>query len=1032
MSGKKNFIDSAMKYHQIVVLIVGLLVVIGVLGLVKMPKQEMPTMTVRTGLVIAVYPGATSEEVEERVAKPLENFVFEYKEINKKKSYTESHDGLVIMFIELSDDLEDKDKFFAKFKQGLAAFKSQLPSGVIALQAQDDVGDTSSLLITLSSKQKTYRELSRYLEKLEDRLRKVDAISRLRRSGLVNEQISVYLDQKKMAQYGLSNLTLRSKLFMQGFTTVSGSIDNPRFVAPIHVQDAFNSEQTVGEQIVYSDRLGNIIRLKDIARVVREYPEPDKYIKSNGVKSILLSVEMRQGYDIIAMGNELHKILDDYGKTLPDDVKINIITDQSKVVSDSVYTFLRELLIAVVAVIVVVMLLMPMRVAGVSGISIPITIFIALAFFYIFGLELNTVTLAALIVTLGMVVDDSVVIIDNYIDKLSHGMPRADATVAAPKEFFKSVLSATLSISVIFFPLLFTMKGNYADFVASFPWAMFIILSISLMVSLLLTPYLQYKVIRKGLPVPSAEAVGKKRKSPLDYLQEGYDKLLSACFAHPYCTIGAGIGAVAVGALLLSSVEQRLMPIAERNQFAVEFYLPAGTAVEYTESVADSLQNILLKDKRIVSITSFLGQGSPRFHPTYAPQVGGSNFAQFIVNTVSTEATEELLDEYSDRYADYFPNAYVRFKQMDYTDAIYPVEIRLSGDSLQSLKEAAKIVERNMRAVPGLKLVRTNFGAQQPGVSIQPDDVEMNRLGINKALLSADLAVLFGKGMPVATFYEEDYPVNVILRSNESVAADFNSLPDEYLPALGGMAAVPLRQVARISPQWTEGTIVRRNGIRTISVVAEPCRGYNENDLAQEVFDAVKKDKLPEGVTATLGGMTEKDKETMPQVLGGVAISIAIIFFILLFHFKHIGLAAINLCSIALCILGAGIGLKVMGLSLSITAILGIISLMGILVRNGIIMLDYAEELRRDEGISVRDAAYHAGVRRLRPIFLTSAAAAVGVVPMILEHSALWTPMGTVIFFGTLISMILISTVLPVAYWLAFDKRGGTKQQNKK
>ncbi len=1016
MKRGRNFIDTAMRYHKIVLLIVVLLVVVGFFGLINMPKQEMPTITIRQGLVIAAYPGASSADVEEQVAKPLENFIFEFKEVNKKKTYSQSKDGLVLVFVELNDNVHDKDGFWSKFKLGLQSFKSQLPSGVLALMAEDDIGDTSSLLITLDSSQKTYRELRTYIESLEERLRKVDAVSRLRTAGLLDEQITVRIDPKRLAEYGISPYSIYSTLSAQGMTTMSGSVENDKTITPIHISEDFDNEKAVEEQIVYSDPQGNIVRLKDVARVERSYPDADKYIKSNGRKSVLLSVEMREGYDIVAMGNQLHSILDEYKQTLPDDVNINIITDQSKVVKDSVYNFLRELLIAVISVIVVVILLMPLRVAEVSALSIPITIFIALALFYIFGLELNTVTLAALIVTLGMIVDDSVVIIDNYIDKLGTGMSRWHAAIAAPKEFFMSVLSATLSISVIFFPLLFTMKGNYGDFVKSFPWAMFIILSISLIVSLLLTPFLQYSFIKKGL-VPST---AKKRKTPLDYLQAGYDKLLSGCFAHPWATLLAGVGAIALGGFILSTVDQRLMPIAERNQFAVEFYLPAGTAAKHTAAVADSMERILRRDKRVVSITSFIGQGSPRFHPTYAPQVGGTNFAQFIVNTTGTGHTEEMLNEYADKYADYFPDAYVRFKQMDYSDAVYPIEIRLSGDSLNDLEAAAEVVKRRFHATAGVKLVRTNFDNPMPGVTVVPNEVETNRLGLNKASLSLNMAMLFGNSVPVTTLWEGDYPVGVVMESEHSKSADFSHLSDEYIPVMGGAQAVPLRQLVSLTPDWHHGTIVRRNGVRTLSVVAEPKRGYNENDIAEEIYASIPSDSIPDGVTVTLGGMTEKDTETLPMVMGGVAISIVIIFFILLFHFKKIGLALINLASISLCILGSAVGLKVMGVDFSLTAILGIVSLMGILVRNGIIMLDYAEELRRDQGMTVRDAAYHAGTRRMRPIFLTSAAASVGVLPMMLEHSALWTPMGTVIFFGTLISMVLISTVLPVLYWLVF------------
>lgn len=1021
---KRSFIESAMCYHNIILLLMGMLVFMGLAGIVNMPKQEMPVFTIRQGAVVAVCPGSTSQEIEERVTKPLEDFVFGYKEVRKDKTYSQTKDGMAIVYVELNADIEDKDAFWSKFKHGLSAFKMQLPSSVAAVQAVDDIAETSALLITIESGQKTYRELRGYLDDLKSRLRRIDAISNMRTYGLQMEQLTVYLDQQKLAKYGIGSFTILNSLAMQGLTTYSGLVEDGSATAPIHINDAYNSELDVANQIVYSTPSGDVIRLKDVARIVREYPQMDKYIKSNGKKCVLLSVEMRPGNDIVKMGRDVRKQIDSFKKELPNEVRLSIITDQSRVVSESVVNFLRELLISVISVIVVVVLLMPRRVAEVSAMSIPITIFTSVGIFYIFGFELNTVTLAALIVTLGMVVDDSVVIIDNYMEKLGHGMSRWHASIAAPREFFMSVLSATLSISLTFFPFLFTMKGEMADFVKSFPWAMFIILTVSLTVSLILTPYLQYTFIHEGIKENNKAS---SRRTPLDYLQAGYTWLLTRCFRHPRLTLVAGLGVVVIGVCLFSKVPQRMMPLEERDQFAVEIFMPNGTTAQRTAQVADSLEHILKRDSRVTAVTSFIGQGSPRFNVTYAPQIGGTNFAQFIVNTVDNESAAEVLDEYADRYAQYFPDAYVRFKQMDYNNAAYPVEIRISGDSLNVLRQAADKVVACMRQTEGLQLVRTNFEEPQPGVSITLNEAESNRLGINKALLTACLAVHYGPGVPVTSLWEGDYPVGVVLKTDHKDSTQFTNLGNEYIPVMGGTTSVPLRQFATIKPDFTDGCIVRRNGVRTISVVAEPMRGYNADRLAKQVETRVAKLELPKDVEVHTGGMLEKDTETLPQVSSGVLIAVFIIFFILLFHFKRISLALVNLSSMSLCVFGAAVGLLVTGYDMSITGILGVVSLMGILVRNGIIMLDYAEELRRDKGLSVREAAFQAGERRMRPIFLTSAAASVGVLPMMLENNTLWSPMAAVVFFGTLISMVLIATVLPVLYAVVFDKSKQSK-----
>lgn len=1025
MSTKKyDIVELAMRHRQIVVLIVSLLVLFGVYALIVMPKQEFPVFTIRQGLVIGVYPGATSAEVEEQLAKPLEKYIFTYKEVKKKKTVSTSKEGMVIIKVELNDDVKNKDEFWSKFKHGVQDFKAQLPAGVLALMVNDDFGDTSALLITLESQDKTYRELEKYLEELENRVRKIDAVANLRRYGLQKEQISVYIEQEKLAAYGISSPTLTANLFSQGFTSLSGSIDNDSFVAPIHISETFKSEKDIAEQIIYSDPTGHVIRLKDVARIIREYPDPDSYIKNNGKKCILLSMEMRSGNNIVQFGKDVNEVLEAYQKELPKSVSMYRIADQSKVVGDSVLSFLEELLIAIAAVVLVIMALLPFRVATVAASTIPISIFISLGLFYAFGIELNTVTLAVLIVTLGMIVDNSVVIIDSYLEKLGQGMSRWQASIESAKEYFKPIFSATLAISVTFFPFLITTKGMFNDFLQSFPWAMSIVLGISLLVAVLLVPYMQYFFIRQGLESSEAKE-GKKKHSFLELLQEKYEKLLSVCFAHPKITLSMGGITVVAGVLLFSTLPQKLMPTADRNQFAVELFLPTGSSIEKTAAVADSMENILKRDSRIVNITSFVGEGSPRFHISYAPNMPGSNYAQFIVNTASNKATVALLDEYTDKYANYFPDAYIRFKQLDYSEAATPIEIRLTGDNLGDLKRGADSLLLVMKKIDGLTLVRSNFEQQIPGAMIQIDNDEANRLGINKTLVSANMAMRFGSGIPLTTLWDEDYAMPVKLKAERKHDPNFEDMGNEYVSSLIPGVSVPLRQIAKVEPDWTEGQIIRRNGVRTISVVADVKRGVNVTSMTARVAEVVKQIPTPQGVTLSVGGQQEYDEEALPMILGGLAVSVVIIFFILLAHFRKINLALLIMGSISLTIFGAALGVLIMGQDVSLTGVLGIISLMGILVRNGIIMLDYAEDLRHKHNFDVYNAALQAAKRRMRPIFLTSAAASMGVIPMIISKSGLWAPMGTIICFGTLMSMILVVTVLPVAYWMIF--RGNHK-----
>ncbi|MFD2962334.1 MULTISPECIES: efflux RND transporter permease subunit [Olivibacter] len=1025
----KGLIAIAMEYNKIVLLLVSTLIIFGVYALIKMPKQEFPTFTIRQGVVVGVYPGATSAEVEEQLAKPLENFLFTYKEVKKSKTYSMSRDGMVYLFVELNDDVKNKDEVWSKIKHGLSTFRLQLPSGVLAVIANDDFGDTSALLISLESDTKTYRQLDNYLESLESRLRGIESVSNLRRFGEQKEQLSIYIDKEKVASYGINLYSLYQTLITKGAIGTSGVIDNDEINVPIHLERPFSSENDLEEQIVYSDPQGNHIRLKNVATVVREYPKAASYTINNNKKALILSTEMRTGYNIVEYGQDVEKVLREFEQTLPDDVKVFRIADQPKVVGHSITAFLEELLIAIIAVVLVVVALLPLRVAGVAGSTIPISIFISLALMFAFGIELNTVTLAGLIVVLGMIVDNSIVIIDSYLEKLDEGIPRKQAAIESAQEYFKAILSATLAIGVTFFPFLITFTGQLYDFVFMFPFTVLITLSVSLAIAVLFVPFLQYTFVTKGLH--STEKKSKKKgKSFLDRLQTTYDNILSAVFRYPKTTFTVGILSAVIGVLLFTQIPLKLMPIAERDQFAVEIYLPQASSLAQTEAVAQDLNSILEKDERVKSVTSFIGTSSPRFHTTYAPKIGGPNYAQFIVNTVSSKATIDMLDEYSVKYSKHYPNAFAKFKQMDFQAGVdADVEIRLSGDNIGDLKIIADKLQSKIKKLDEPVRVYTNYEEVLPDVRVALDPVESNRLGISEGVLGLTLTSRFG-GMPITTVWENDYQLPVVLKSTwKTNDAQLGDVENEYISGLFS-PAVPLRQVAKVSTEWTEGQIVRRNGIRTLSVYVDMKRGIRPDATQKEVekfVEELSQDISAKNVTVSYGGLRENTEETLPKIVSGLLISIAIIYFILVFHFRKIKLATLVFASTIFSFLGAAIGLLIMDMEFSLTSVLGLVSLIGIIVRNGIIMYDYIEELRHKQQMTVAQACIEAGKRRMRPILLTSLAASMGVIPMIISQSPLWAPMGTVICFGTLISMVFILIMLPLIYWFAY--KGDDKEQ---
>jgi multidrug efflux pump subunit AcrB len=678
------------------------------------------------------------------------------------------------------------------------------------------------------------------------------------------------------------------------------------------------------------------------------------------------------------------------------------------------------------------MLLLPFRVAAVAATSIPITVAITLTVFNFVGLPLNMVTLVALIVVLGMIVDNSIVIVDSYIDKLDSGKDRWESAIYSAQEYFKSILSATLAIGVTFFPLILTTKGAMSDMLQHFPWAISIALFISLAVAMLVIPIMQYLLIKKGL---HSDVTGKGahtgvplRHSILDYVQSAYEWLLAKVFAFPKTTIAIALASVVVGGWLFANLPQRMMPIAERDQFAVEIYLPKGSPLEKTAAIADSMSTILRTDARVKSVSAFIGTSSPRFHVSYAPNMPSKAYGQFIVNTVSNKATEQMLDEYSDRYAYYFPEAYVRFKQLDFQAVDAAIDVRLIGNDMATLKQQAEKISTYLQTLDECTFVRTSFDAPTPGIKIELNPTEAGRLGINKTLVS--LGISSGlTGMKISDLWEGNYAVPVVIEPDgRGVACNAptgNILSDLENVQISGLlgAAVPLRQIANITPEWNESVITHRNGLRTLSVLADVRRFAYDNKVFEKVRRFVDTEiipQLPENMTLKYGGAVELEEEVMTPMMTAMLIAFVIMFFILVFHFRKIKLAVIIMSSAALSIFGAAFGVWILGIDFSSFAILGIIGLAGIIVRNGIIMFDYIDFLRFKKGENVRTAAFNAGKRRMRPIFLTSACASMGVLPMIISANPMWAGMAGIIFFGTLISMVLIVTVMPVVYWLLY------------
>ena len=1065
MSTKRDHIQGALRNHGIIFFVFGVLMLFGIWALPQMSKDEFPQFTIRQAVVAAIYPGATAEEVEQQVTVPLEAFINSYEEVNRQMTYSTTEDGVVYCYVMLRNSITSKDQTWAKMRAGLNLLKkTKLPAGVADVVLIDDFGNTASILLSVESNQRSVTELQPYAERLTRQLSEIDAMGKLKILGSQREQIVVTLDLQRMASYGLTPSALQAQLLLQGLRTVGGQDES---AGELRVDIPYSSEYEIARQIIRTDPLtGAVLRLQDVATVERRLPKPEQFVMCyntpqhstlnsqptspsekgsgdvsqlstlntqlstfntpgglSGEAGLIISMEMEPGNNIVAFGESVQQVLDEAALQFPPDIRLHRVTDQPKVVDDSVRSFLRDIFISILVVIAVMLLLFPLRTALVACTGVPVCIAICIGLMYLTGIELNTVTLAALIFVLGMIVDDSVIVIDGYTNLLDQGWSRWYSATVSTRQLFVPMSLATCAIAGMFFPMTKIITGPLGEFVQLFPFAVLFALGASIFYAAWMTPYLSTQFIRRR--GESTTRFEKVQELFFTWLQRSYDRLLLFCFRRRWFTYGLLIAALGSGVFFLTRLHLQLLPKAEREMFAVEIHLAQGATVDQTAALADSLARMLVADSRVLTVTSFVGHSSPRFHATYTPAMPAPNYAQFVVGTADYQATAELLRELGPRYEHWFPNAYVRFKQLDYQVVKNPLEVRLAyapfveaGEHEAMMQLYIDSIRAYMASRPELVWVHSDYDdiASQSRIVLKAD--EASRLGVTQASLSLYLASVT-RGVTITNIYEHGNtsPTPVVLRSNlnspHSTSLPFergaggvslNSQPSTLnslsIPTATG-TWVPLRQVADIVPAWHHASIEHRNGVPTITIGADLVGATSQVAAERTVsrwLDGFRQRHPTDALLIRFGGLSEINGMIVPQILWSVVAALLVMFVLLLYHFGRIRLAMLALSSAALCLFGAMLGLWLFRLDISITAVLGTVSLIGIIVRNAIMMYEYAEELRHTRGLSVSEAAYEAGRRRMRPVFLTSATTALGVLPMIIAHTSLWMPMGVVLY----------------------------------
>lgn len=1022
-----NPVRASLRYPQVTLVLAVMLFLVGVSALITMPRREDPKITIHTGLVIAAYPGATSEQVEERVTRKIEERLFKFEEIRREKTFSTTRNGMVVVNVELNKSVTNSDEFWSKLRLDMAQLKQTgLPAEVRGPVVDSDFGDTVAVLIAIHGTGYGPRELTDYAKTVEARLRTIEAVSKIRRIGEQQERIEIAASSERLAEYGVNPQHVAAAL--QGRNTVAygGGVPTAQNKVPIESTGQMKTEDEIRQAIVDVPPGGQPVHVGDVATVQRVYADPTQYARFAGEQTILLSVEMHEGNNIVFFGRDLNKALDELRVQLPPGVQLDLVANQPKVVSERVLDFFREFGIAILSVILVTMLLLPMRVALVSAVAIPVTVATTFGLLNVCGVELQQVSIAALITVLGMVVDDAIVIADNYVELLDRRLPREEASWRCATEMAIPVLTATLTIIASFAPMLM-LSGAVGEFIRALPIAVTIALGTSYVVAMTLTPLTARFFIRQGLvDHANGSAPTHPKFSPLEKMQLLYNRAITHAMRNHKVVLGGGVVIFVAGVLLLQLVPQQFFPLAERNQFVMDVWLPEGAKIEATDAVVRRIEGVLQSESLVRDEASFLGFSAPRFYYNVNPQPPATNYAQILVNTRKVNGTPELVESLRQRLPGLAPEARIFVKELQQGQVMEaPVEVRIVGDDEHELRALGDQVVEVLRHTQGATYIHTDWHEDEWKLKVNLREEVANRMGLTDAGVTQQLGGAF-EGAPVTQVWEGDRAVDVALRLDAPKRQSTQNVADTYVMSPVSGVRVPLSAVATLAPGWQPGRIVRRNGVRTLTVRAFPTDGRLASEILADMRKQTDKLQLPMGYRMEYGGEFENQQETFGELQRALLVSLVLIFLILLFQFRSFLDPLIVMTAFPLALPGAALGLLLTHNNFGFTAFIGIVSLGGLVVRNSIILIDYIH-VRMNEGVALEQAALEAGERRLRPIFLTSMAAAVGVTPMILSRSSLWSPLASVIAFGLLGSMFFTLVVIPVLFVEAHKRWGKAK-----
>lgn len=1005
-----KIVEFSVKNYQFTLVVFLGVLALGVFSLLSMPKGEDPEPTFPGYTVVVVYPGASPTDLEEQVVDPIEKRFNELEDVQEMVS--EISEGISVTRVEFEWGIDVEEKYQEVVRE-VTALQRDLPEEIYRIDVNKISPTNVNIYQTaIISETASYAQLEEEAEELQTKLENIRSLKNVDTWGFPERQVRVELNLEKMAQLRIPTGLVMQVLQTENLNIPGGNVNVNTKKFNVKTSGNYKSVEEIQNTVVSSGN-GQITYLKDIATVRMDYQPESHLTRLNGHRAVFVTASQKKAQNIFAVREEVLPVLEAFEKQLPKNMDFYKVFDQPKSVENRLLRFAKDFGIAIFLVLIT---LLPLgtRASLVVMISIPLSLAIGLTLLNLLGYTLNQLSIVGMIVALGILVDDSIVVVENIERHLRMGFSRREAAIAATKQIGVAVLGCTATLVLAFLPLLY-LPGNAGDFIRSLPMAVVSTIVASLVVSLTVVPFLS-SVLLKSHENPEGNRVFRAFKRAID---TSYAPLLKRALHYPWLTLIVA-ALIFVGSLMLiPAVGFSLFPASDRPMFLINVETPQGTNLQETDRILRYVEEKLAEKKLVKYYASNVGRGNPQVYYNVIPTGEAENTGQIFIQLYEVELKEKeaFIDELRKEF-EYFPNAKIRVENFEQGPPVEaPIAIRVLGENLDTLRVVAAQIEDIVAQTPGTIYVNNPLKTQKTDLAIRINKEKATALGV--PIAEIDRAVRMGvAGLDIGNYRNEagdEYSILVSL-PKQSRAPGLEVFEKLYVNSLNG-TAVPLRQVADVEFKTTTNTIRHYDKERFTTITALVQTGYLSGDINAQLIEKLADFKFPTDFSYKVAGEVETQEESFAGIGLIILITVFGLLAVLILEFGTFKSTLIVLSVIPLGIIGAILILLLFGQTLSFTATIGLIALAGIEVKNSILLVDFTNQLRQ-EGASLDEAIQKAGEIRFVPILLTSLTAIGGLIPLVIEYSPLYSPLALVLIGGLISSTLLSRLVTPVMYKL--------------